>query len=164
MNYPVPRRSQSLRNLQATNEPVRPLEKSPSLVSLQQQQQQQQQGLPSRYQLWPSAPSKSPASLTRPTFPSDKATGLSMGRSLTSLSDPTTTPETLPFWQRGSSLARRRKISVPELGGGSAMATVQETAIDSREYPARQLTLRSTMTDGMSSNHSRTPTIAKSIY
>ena len=51
----------------------------------------------------------------------------------TSLSD-TAVPaaEVLPFWQRSGSLSRRRKVSVPELGG--TMTTVQETAIDSREF------------------------------
>ncbi|KAF2636469.1 hypothetical protein P280DRAFT_483741 [Massarina eburnea CBS 473.64] len=58
-----------------------------------------------------------------------------MGRSATSLSDTAVPHESVPFWQRSSSLARRRKVSVPELG--NTMTTVQETAIDSPTIPGR---------------------------
>jgi len=126
----IPRRSKSLKNLQAgTNDErdsVLLLDGSPTLSS---------QPASSKYQLWPSSLSKSPIGQSRPTLSSDKLSALSMGRSSTSLSDTVVTQETVPFWQRSSSLARRRKVSVPELG--STMATVQEMPIDSRKHPVR---------------------------
>lgn len=125
MDSQLPRRSQSLRNLQAfkdPKEPQPPLDKSPSLLNLHLQP------APFKYHLWPS--SKSHLGLIRPAH-SDKSTALSMGRSSSSLSDTAVSPETVPLWQRGSPLARRRKVSVPELGG--TMATVQEVSIDSRK-------------------------------
>ncbi|ORY18756.1 Up-regulated during septation-domain-containing protein [Clohesyomyces aquaticus] len=105
------------------------LEKSPSFLNLQLQSSA------SRYQLWPSTNSKSPVGLSRLSPSSDKASALSMGRSPTSLSDTAANPDPPPFWQRGGSLSRRRKVSVPELGG--TMATVQESAIDSPTIPGR---------------------------
>ncbi|KAF2256964.1 hypothetical protein BU26DRAFT_536901 [Trematosphaeria pertusa] len=132
MNYHLPRRSQSLRNLQAakdSKDALHTLEKSPSIVSLQSQTSA------SKYQLWPSQPSRSPVGLSRPTLASDKLSALSMGRSPTSLSDTAIAPESVPFWQRSGSLSRRRKVSVPELG--STMTTVQEMAIDSPTIPGR---------------------------
>lgn len=125
MNYHLPRRSKSLRNLQADPSPLDPaplLEKSPSIIS-----PQASSGSLSRYQLWPS---KSPATQSRSTFASDKLSALSVGRSSSSLSDTVVAQETVPFWQRSGSLARRRKVSVPELG--PTMTTVQEMPIDSR--------------------------------
>lgn len=122
MNHFAPRRSKSLRNLQAESEEsiesISPLEKSPSATT-------------SKYQFWPSASFKSPLGQSRPAFSSDRLSALSMGRSSTSLSDTVVTQETVPFWQRSGSLARRRKVSVPELG--STMTTVQEMPLDSRK-------------------------------
>ncbi|KAF2470607.1 uncharacterized protein BDR25DRAFT_303672 [Lindgomyces ingoldianus] len=117
----------------AAPEPIRlvekGLEKSPSFLNLQSSGS-------SRYQLWPSTASKSPVGLIRPSPSSDKLSALSMGRSPTSLSDTAANPaESLPFWQRSGSLSRRRKVSVPELGG--TMATVQEMSIDSPTIPGR---------------------------
>ncbi|KAF2017024.1 hypothetical protein BU24DRAFT_344226 [Aaosphaeria arxii CBS 175.79] len=113
------------------------LEKSPSSITLQSQ------GTSPKYQLWPvpssstTTTSRSPVGFHRSTQSiSDKLSALSMGRSPTSLSDTAAAPETVPFWQRSSSLARRRKISVPELGAGT-MTTVQETSIDSPTIPGR---------------------------
>ncbi|KAJ4356127.1 uncharacterized protein N0V89_004155 [Didymosphaeria variabile] len=130
MNYHLPRRSKSLRNLQAdpnSADSAPLLEKSPSLVS-----PQSQSSTSSRYQLWPS---KSPAVQSRPIFASDKLSALSVARSSSSLSDTVVSQETVPFWQRSGSLARRRKVSVPELG--STMTTVQEMPIDSPTIPGR---------------------------
>jgi hypothetical protein len=69
--------------------------------------------------------------LTKNNTSYDKITALAVGRSSTSLSDSAALPESVPFWQRTSALARRRKVSVPELG--NTMTTVQEMAIDSRK-------------------------------
>ncbi|OAG05209.1 uncharacterized protein CC84DRAFT_1094636 [Paraphaeosphaeria sporulosa] len=103
-------------------------DRSPSILS-----PQSQSGSASRYQLWPS---KSPATAQpRTTFASDKLSALSVGRSSSSLSDTVVSQETVPFWQRSGSLARRRKVSVPELG--STMTTVQEMPIDSPTIPGR---------------------------
>ncbi|KAF2741055.1 hypothetical protein EJ04DRAFT_112880 [Polyplosphaeria fusca] len=110
-----------------SKESIRSLDKSPSLLNLQPQ------ATFSRYQLWP--PSKSPVGRALPSLASDRATALSAGRSPTSLSDTAVNPDTVPFWQRSGSLSRRRKISVPELGG--TMTTVQEMAIDSPTIPGR---------------------------
>ena len=130
MNYHIPRRSRSLRSLQAPREShedvVGPLEKSPSFLTLQLQ------SATSKYQLFPLPSSKSPVGIIRPTQSSDKLSALSMGRSPTSLSDTVVLQESVPFWQRSGSLSRRRKVSVPELG--NTMTTVQEMAIDSRMY------------------------------
>lgn len=127
MNYHLPRRSRSLRDIQATRDSQSPTisshSKSPSLATLQQPST-------SRYQLWPSA--KSPVGLPKHPESSDKLAALSAGRSATSLSDTAVLPESsLPFWQRTGSLSRRRKVSVPELG--NTMTTVQEMSIDSRK-------------------------------
>ena len=124
MNYHLPRRSRSLRNLQSGKDPKDIIPSSPSIVSLQSQTSA------SKYQLWPSQMSKSPVGLARPSHSSDKLSALAVGRSSTSLSDTAAQPETVPFWQRSGSLSRRRKVSVPELS--STMTTVQEMAIDSR--------------------------------
>ncbi|CAN9459455.1 unnamed protein product [Alternaria alternata] len=126
MNYHLPRRSRSLRDIQAARDSQSPSAsshtKSPSLAALHQP-------AASKYQLWPSA--KSPVGLSKPNQSSDKFAALSAGRSSTSLSDTAVLPESsLPFWQRTGSLSRRRKVSVPELG--STMTTVQEMSIDSR--------------------------------
>ncbi|KAF2624243.1 hypothetical protein BU25DRAFT_433735 [Macroventuria anomochaeta] len=123
MNYHLPRRSCSLRDLQATRDSnvlSAPLLKSPSTTNLPQ--------AASRYQLWPS--SKSPVGSS-----SDKLAALSVGRSGTSLSDTAVLPETVPFWQRAGSMSRRRKVSVPELSG--TMTTVQEMPVDSPTIPGR---------------------------
>ena len=131
MNYPhTPRRSRSLRNLQASTDSKETFflsDKSPTFVNLQLQSSSP------KYQLWPvpSSASRSPVGL-RPTQSSDRSTALSMGRSPTSLSDTAVAPESVPFWQRSGSLSRRRKVSVPELG--NTMTTVQESAIDSRKF------------------------------
>jgi hypothetical protein len=126
MNYHLPRRSRSLRDIQAARDsqsPTIPHSKSPSLATLHQP-------TASKYQLWPSA--KSPVGLPKPKESSDKLAALSAGRSGTSLSDTAVLPESsLPFWQRTGSLSRRRKVSVPELG--NTMTTVQEMSIDSRK-------------------------------
>jgi hypothetical protein len=127
MSYHLPRRSRSLREIQATKDiilPNGPLVKSPSLATLTQPTS-------SRYQLWPT--SRSPVGTQRFNSSYDKLAALSVGRSSTSLSD--TAVESVPFWQRTGSLARRRKVSVPELG--NTMTTVQETAIDSRKFCAQ---------------------------
>lgn len=130
MSYHLPRRSRSLRELQATEDTVTSsngdLTKSPSLVNLNQPTILSS----SRYQLWPS--SRSPQGQIRNNSSFDKLSALSVGRSSTSLSDTAVLPESVPFWQRTSALARRRKVSVPELG--NTMTTVQEMAIDSREF------------------------------
>ena len=118
------RRSHSLKETQIVKETVRALERRPSRLGLQQQ------STTSKYQLWPPA-SRSLVGLARPLLLSDRSMALSMGRSPTSLSDTAVSPENIPFWHRGGSLSRRRKISVPELG--STMTTVQETAVDSRK-------------------------------
>jgi hypothetical protein len=127
MNYHLPRRSCSLKDLQATrdaNLPGATATKSPSLAPLAPP-------TVSRYQIWPSA--KSPVGLSRAQQSSDKLAALAVGRSSTSLSDTAVLSESnLPFWQRTGSLSRRRKVSVPELG--STMTTVQESAIDSRKF------------------------------
>ncbi|CAN9441793.1 unnamed protein product [Alternaria alternata] len=128
MNYHLPRRSRSLRDIQAARDSQSPSAsshtKSPSLAALHQP-------AASKYQLWPSA--KSPVGLSKPNQSSDKFAALSAGRSSTSLSDTAVLPESsLPFWQRTGSLSRRRKVSVPELG--STMTTVQEMSIDSRKF------------------------------
>ncbi|KAF2866106.1 Up-regulated during septation-domain-containing protein [Massariosphaeria phaeospora] len=111
------------------NEPITPLEKSPSFVNFQLQ------AGASKFQLWPvpSSSSRSPLGL-RPSQSSDKLSALSMGRSPTSLSDTAVPLEGVPFWRSGS-LSRRRKVSVPELG--NTMTTVQETSIDSPTIPGR---------------------------
>lgn len=140
MNYHLPRRSCSLRDLQATkdlNVPSAPLLKSPSTTNLPQ--------TASRYQLWPSA--KSPVG-----SPSDKLAALSVGRSGTSLSDTAVPTETVPFWQRGGSMSRRRKVSVPELSG--TMTTVQEMPVDSRKQP--QTTFKGDHSHGRSNNPRQT--------
>jgi hypothetical protein len=131
MNYHLPRRSKSLRALKADPAPdplesmPLPPERSPSIAS-----PQSQSGSASKYQLWPS---KSLAAVQpRPTFASDKLSALSVARSSSSLSDTIISQETVPFWQRSSSLARRRKVSVPELG--NTMTTVQEMPLDSRKH------------------------------
>ncbi|KAF2257970.1 hypothetical protein CC78DRAFT_159147 [Lojkania enalia] len=132
MNYHLPRRSKSLRNLQAekdSRDPIRPLDKISSQLNLQLQ------SVPSKYQLWPAQSSKSPVGRTLPSLTEDRSSALSMGRSPTSLSDTAVFPEGVPFWQRSGSLSRRRKVSVPELG--STMTTVQEMAIDSPTIPGR---------------------------
>jgi hypothetical protein len=127
MNHHLPRRSCSLKDLQATrdaNLSGAPATKSPTLAPLPQLTS-------SRYQLWPSA--KSPVGLSRAQQSSDKLAALAVGRSSTSLSDTAVLPESsLPFWSRSGSLSRRRKISVPELG--NTMTTVQEVPIDSRKF------------------------------
>jgi hypothetical protein len=128
MSYHLPRRSRSLREIQATREIIAPngeLNKSPSLASLNQPTS----ATTSRYQLWPS--SRSPVGQVKNNSSFDKIAALSVGRSSTSLSDTAVLPESVPFWQRSSALARRRKVSVPELG--NTMTTVQEMAIDSRK-------------------------------
>ncbi|CAI6339194.1 unnamed protein product [Periconia digitata] len=115
-----------------TLQPLPTLEKTPSLLNLQTHFS----ASTGKYQLWPSSQqSRSPVGLSRPNLSSDKLSALSMGRSPTSLSDTAVSSETVPFWQRSGSLARRRKVSVPELG--STMTTVQEAAIDSPTIPGR---------------------------
>ncbi|PVH93481.1 hypothetical protein DM02DRAFT_477384, partial [Periconia macrospinosa] len=104
--------------------------KSPSLLNLQTLSSNGT----SKYQLWPSQQSRSLVGLARSNFSFDKLSALSMGRSPTSLSDTAVPPETVPFWQRSGSLARRRKVSVPELG---STITVQEASIDSTTIPSR---------------------------
>jgi hypothetical protein len=128
MSFHLPRRSRSLREIQSTREtpvtqPKAPLTKSPSLANLSQP------ATASRYQLWPA--SKSPVGGPKNAASAEKIAALSVGRSSTSLSDTAVLPESVPFWQRTSALARRRKVSVPELG--NTMTTVQEMAIDSRK-------------------------------
>ncbi|KAH4106986.1 hypothetical protein HBI82_035270 [Parastagonospora nodorum] len=105
------------------------LTKSPSLANLNQPTTLSS----SRYQLWPS--SRSPQGQIRNNSSFDKLSALSVGRSSTSLSDTAVLPESVPFWQRTSALARRRKVSVPELG--NTMTTVQEMAVDSPTIPGR---------------------------
>ena len=139
MNYHLPRRSRSLRDLQATRDsslPAASHSKSPSLATLSQP-------TASKYQIWPLA--KSPVGTSKPSQSSDKVAALAAGRSATSLSDTAVLSEnSVPFWQRTGSLSRRRKVSVPELG--NTMTTVQEMAIDSRKFhclngpPKQQLT------------------------
>ena len=157
MNYHLPRRSKSLRNLQAETDSLSPLEKSSSFSFINLQLQSQSSS--SKYQLWPVPSTKSPVG-PRPTLSSDKLSALSMGRSPTSLSDTAVPSESVPFWQRSGSLARRRKISVPELG--STMTTVQETAIDSRKS---SLCPQSAHVHQLmaSSNHSRQATTPQSF-
>ncbi|KAF2497775.1 hypothetical protein BU16DRAFT_456867 [Lophium mytilinum] len=94
-----------------------------------------QQQPTSKYQLWPTTSNRSPVGFNRPALLSDRSIALSMGRSATSLSDTAVSPDSVPFWHRGGSLSRRRKVSVPELGG--TMTTVQESAIDSPTIPGR---------------------------
>ncbi|KAH7398893.1 Up-regulated during septation-domain-containing protein [Phaeosphaeria sp. MPI-PUGE-AT-0046c] len=132
MSFHLPRRSRSLREIQSTREspttqPKVSLAKSPSLANLSQP------AAASRYQLWPA--SKSPVGAPKNTASADKIAALSVGRSSTSLSDTAIPAESVPFWQRTSALARRRKVSVPELG--NTMTTVQEMAIDSPTIPGR---------------------------
>ena len=132
MSYHLPRRSRSLKDIQATRDttlPNVPLVKSPSLANLTQPAS-------SRYQLWPA--SRSPVGLPKSSSSYDKLAALSVARSSTSLSDTAVLPEIVPFWQRTGSLARRRKVSVPELG--NTMTTVQEMAIDSRKFRVDQET------------------------
>jgi hypothetical protein len=116
MNFKFPRRSASLKDLQAARDTNSPLPKSPSFSSLTQSSA-------SKYQLWPSA--KSPMGHS-----SDRMAALSAGRSATSLSDTAVLSESTPFWQRTGSLSRRRKVSITELT--ATMVTVQEMCIDSR--------------------------------
>jgi hypothetical protein len=142
MNCPPPRRSCSLKDLQVARESQpAALVKSPSLANLAQHTSSSSSTSPSiasssstsaagRYQLWPA--SRSPVGVQKSAL-SDRLAALSVGRSSTSLSDTAVLPESVPFWQRSSSLARRRKVSVPELG--QTMTTVQEMAVDSRMYP-----------------------------
>jgi hypothetical protein len=137
MSFHLPRRSRSLREIQATrdtttiNLPNASLAKSPSLASLSQPTSATSA---SRYQLWPASRSPVGQQQQQPKHSSsfDKISALSVGRSSTSLSDTAVLPESVPFWQRTSALARRRKVSVPELG--NTMTTVQEMAIDSRKF------------------------------
>lgn len=139
MNYHLPRRSRSLRDLQATRDSPSPAashSKSPSLASTSQP-------IASKYQIWPLA--KTPVGTPKPSQSSDKVAALAAGRSATSLSDTAVLSDnSLPFWQRTASLSRRRKVSVPELG--NTMTTVQEMSIDSRKFlclvrpPNQQLT------------------------
>jgi hypothetical protein len=139
MNYHLPRRSCSLKDLQATRDAnlLGAPAKSPSLAPLPQL-------TASRYQLWPSA--KSPVGLSRVQQSSDKMAALAVGRSSTSLSDTAVLPESsLPFWQRTGSLSRRRKVSVPELG--NTMTTVQEVSIDSRKFHSIYLPIEVTNYD-----------------
>lgn len=120
MNYHLPRRSCSLRDLQSAKDlgvSSSPILKSPSTTSLPQTS--------TKYQLWPAA--RSPVGTS-----SEKLAALSVGRSGTSLSDTAVPLETAPFWQRAGSMSRRRKVSVPELQG--TMTTVQEMPVDSRTY------------------------------
>lgn len=128
MNYHLPRRSRSLRDLQAPQDSLSPATtqaKSPPLSSQPPTQQ-----APSKYQLWLSA--KSPALGSKTSHSADRVAALAAGRSPTSLSDTALLSEnSLPFWQRTGSLSRRRKVSVPELG--STMTTVQEMPLDSRK-------------------------------
>ncbi|KAF9698307.1 hypothetical protein EKO04_003407 [Ascochyta lentis] len=124
MNYHLPRRSTSLRDLQASRDlsvSSAPLIKSPPTTT----------NLPqttSRYQLWPSAKSAAGES-------SDKLAALSVSRSGTSLSDTAVLSEAVPFWQRAGSMSRRRKVSAPEMS--STMTTVQEMLVDSPTIPGR---------------------------
>ncbi|KAF1999146.1 hypothetical protein P154DRAFT_535797 [Amniculicola lignicola CBS 123094] len=116
---------------EASKEPPKTLEQSPSFLNIQLQ------GNSSKYQLWPLPSLKSPVGLPRPNLSSDRSTALSMARSPTSLSDTAVPVESVPSWQRSGSLSRRRKVSVPELGGTMTMATVQEMSIDSPTIPGR---------------------------
>ncbi|KAH7075566.1 Up-regulated during septation-domain-containing protein [Paraphoma chrysanthemicola] len=128
-NNQLPRRTRSLKDIQVARDASStnvPLAKSPSLANLTQP-------TASRYQLWPA--SRSPVGQSKSNSSFDKLAALSVARSSTSLSDTAVLPESLPFWQRTGSLARRRKVSVPELG--NTMTTVQEMAIDSPTIPGR---------------------------
>ncbi|KAH8708654.1 Up-regulated during septation-domain-containing protein [Phaeosphaeriaceae sp. PMI808] len=106
------------------------LAKSPSLANLIQPTQP----AASRFQLWPSS-SRSPVGSNKFNSSNDKLAALSVSRSGTSLSDTAVPSDSVPFWQRTGSLARRRKVSVPELG--NTMTTVQEMPIDSPTIPGR---------------------------
>jgi hypothetical protein len=126
MSDHLPRRTRSLKDIQPARDSSLPnvsLAKSPSLANLTQP-------TASRYQLWPASRSPLGHQKSNPSF--DKIAALSVARSSTSLSDTAVLPESVPFWQRTGSLARRRKVSVPELG--NTMTTVQEMAIDSRTF------------------------------
>lgn len=85
-----------------------------------------------RYQLWPRPP--------KPSLPSLSVEIPAMayhGRSPTSLSDTALHRETGTHWMRhGITLARRRKISVPDLRGKATMGTVLEHTADSRRLSA----------------------------
>ncbi|KAL5119007.1 hypothetical protein ACEQ8H_003136 [Pleosporales sp. CAS-2024a] len=151
MSYHIPRRTRSLRDMQAARDalppPIADLPKSLSLANLHQQpatapalstststSTPTPTSATSRYQLWPTTRSLA-ATQTKNNTSSDKISALSVGRSSTSLSDTAVLLESLPFWQRSSSLARRRKVSVPELG--NTMTTVQEMPSDSPTIPGR---------------------------
>jgi hypothetical protein len=127
MYHHLPRRSRSLRDLQAVESNTSPTTPPVTASSLANSTQP----TTSRYQLWPV--SRSPVGLSKSGSSFDKISALSVGRSSTSLSDTAVLPESVPFWQRTGSLARRRKVSVPELLGNT-MTTVQEVAIDSRKW------------------------------
>lgn len=124
MPHQTLQRSRSLKDKQTVKDSTRAFGFRPSKLALQQQPT-------SKYQLWPTTSNRSPLGSNRLATSSDRSIALSMGRSPTSLSDTAVSPDAVPFWHRGGSLSRRRKISVPELGG--TMATVQETAVDSRK-------------------------------
>lgn len=129
MNYHIPVRSHSLRNLQTFKETEGcggAEEKSAAVIS------PPLRSSPARYQLWPSSALKTSSQSITPNASVERLNILSMGRSPTSLSDTAASEDSASFWQRAGSLTRRRKVSVPELG--QTMTTVQEFAIDSRGY------------------------------
>jgi hypothetical protein len=128
MPHQTLQRSCSLKDIQTVKDSSTAFGTRPSKLALQQQPT-------SKYQLWPTTTNRSPLGLNRPSPLSDRSIALSMGRSPTSLSDTAVSPDAVPFWHRGGSLSRRRKVSVPELGG--TMATVQEAAVDSRKSTPR---------------------------
>lgn len=129
MNYHLPRRSRSLRDLQTTQDSNYP---PPLQAKSPPPPPPPSQPAPSKYQLWLSS-AKSPGHSSKSSHSSsDRVSALAAGRSPTSLSDTAVLSEnSLPFWQRTGSLSRRRKVSVPELG--TTMTTVQEMPLDSRK-------------------------------
>jgi hypothetical protein len=130
MAHRLPHLLKSLRNFQTASEdtlqPLPVLEKVDSLLNLQIHSSTNT----AKYQLWLSQQSRNPVGLSSFKLLSSKLTALSMGRAPTSLSDNAVSFGTVPFYRRSGSLARRRKVSVPELR--NTMTTVQEAAIDSR--------------------------------
>ncbi|KAF1812648.1 hypothetical protein P152DRAFT_344595 [Eremomyces bilateralis CBS 781.70] len=90
-----------------------------------------------KYQLWPN-PSRPSQVHWLDQISSDKSMALSAGRSSTSLSDTVVANDNFGRLTRSGSLARRRKISVPELGPTTmTMVTVRELAVDSPTIPGR---------------------------
>jgi hypothetical protein len=91
---------------------------------------------PRKYQLFPT---KDKLSITAGQKNGEAETTQSTGQNGTNEKDRSTLGGALRLKPKEQTLIRRRKVSVPELG---PMTTVQEIAMDSREYLRQQNVLR----------------------